>query len=123
MRLVGNNLNYFILQESFLPHPHLLLAEPAVLKIAAQLSSNPKHLAPQIQEYLQKQTLPIEIDSIERMRLRCILDALIADFYGLDVDDLKHILQGCKTTQPGLRKKNVIDSNSGTSESPLAHPG
>ncbi len=113
MRLVGNNLNYFILQESYLPRPDLLLAEPAVLKIAARLSSNAKHFAPQLEEFLPQESLQIEINSIERMRLRCILDALIADLYGLHIEDLEHILQGCEATQPGSRKKNQLDSSFG----------
>ncbi|MBI2810263.1 MAG: N-6 DNA methylase, partial [Candidatus Melainabacteria bacterium] len=120
MRLVGNNLNYFILQESYLPRPDLLLAEPAVLKIVARLSYNAKHFAPQLQEFLSQESLQVEITSMERMRLRCILDALIADLYGLDIADLEHILQGCDTPQPSSRRKKHLDSRLGTQ---VAVPG
>ncbi len=117
MRLVGNNLNYFILQESCLPRPELLLAEPTVLEIAARLSANAKHFAPQLEEFLPPESLQLAADSVERMRLRCILDALIADLYGLDVLDLRHILQGCQTTQPGSGKENQLEPSHGSQAS------
>lgn len=118
MRLVGNNLNYFILQECYLPRPDLLLADSAVLQIAAKLSFNPKHFAPPLEEFLPQNARQSQIDSIERMRLRCILDVLIADMYGLSAEDLKHILQGCDMTEPGARKnsrkRSKLDAGSGS---------
>ncbi|MBS1954320.1 MAG: Eco57I restriction-modification methylase domain-containing protein [Cyanobacteria bacterium SZAS-4] len=106
MRLVGNNLNYFILQESYLPRPDLLMADSDVLKIAAKLSFNPKHCAPPLEQFLAHDSLQDEIDEIERMRLRCILDVLIADMYGLSGEDLNHILRGCETNESGTRKNS-----------------
>jgi hypothetical protein len=39
----------------------------------------------------------------ERLRLRCILDAVVADLYGLDPDDLAWILRDCDHPAAALR--------------------
>jgi hypothetical protein len=41
----------------------------------------------------------------ERLRLRCMLDALMAEFYGLDWDDLVWVLRDCDHPTESLREK------------------
>ncbi|MFN8551950.1 MAG: hypothetical protein U0103_10710 [Candidatus Obscuribacterales bacterium] len=103
LRLVGNNLNYFILQECFLPRPELLFADVAILEIAARLNWNEKHFAPALKAFMSAPENSSKLEATERLRLRCALDALIADIYGLDVEDLEYILQGCDSAQPGRK--------------------
>lgn len=105
LRLVGNNLNYFILQECFLPRPELLLSDVTILEIAARLSWNEKHFAPALKGFLSAPQKSSQLEAPERLRLRCILDALIAELYGLNVDDLAHILRACDSVQPDRRAK------------------
>jgi N-6 DNA Methylase len=100
MRLVGNNLNYFILQETFLPDPERLLADPEITEIAARLSFNDNHHAPALRKYLPEFAISEILSEKERTRLRCLLDALIADLYGLDVQDFEHVLRGCGRHAP-----------------------
>ncbi|MBS2002495.1 MAG: Eco57I restriction-modification methylase domain-containing protein [Cyanobacteria bacterium SZAS LIN-5] len=111
LRLVGNNLNYFILQECFLPRPALLFSDVAILEIAARLNWNERHFAPALKPFMSPPENSSKLEETERLRLRCALDALIADIYGLDVDDLEYILRGCDSVQPGRRVKG-----GGTSE-------
>ena len=35
------------------------------------------------------------LSETERLRLRCVADTLIASFYGLNSDDVRHIIHGC----------------------------
>lgn len=124
MRLVGNNLNYFILQETFLPEPDLLLADSAITEIAARLSWNEKHHAPALRCFLPESmasklalassplsdAVQTSVDnSFERMHLQCVLDALIADLYGLDMQDLEHVLRGCDRQSQGRRVNSMTN--------------
>ncbi|HEY9676858.1 MAG TPA: N-6 DNA methylase [Drouetiella sp.] len=100
LKLVGNNLNYFILQDCYLPRFERVT--PHVVKIAAMLSQNNKHFASGLSELAGFATVDcLELTGDERTRLRCVLDALIADAYGLSFEDLSYILRGCDEVKPG----------------------
>lgn len=102
LRLVGNNLNYFILQETFLPRSEPLLAEQAVIEIAARLSWNDRHWAPELRQFLPADSCGTMLRPQERLHLRCLLDALIADLYELEIEDMEHILRGCDGVRTGI---------------------
>ncbi len=105
LRLVGNNLNYFILQECFLPLPDLLLNVPELLDIVIKLSLNNKQFGTQLLRSLNAESHESQVAGVERLRLRCILDALIAELYGLEVGDLNYILRDCDLLHSGIPKR------------------
>ncbi|GER89613.1 hypothetical protein KDW_37750 [Dictyobacter vulcani] len=99
-RLSGLHLNYFIIAETPLLPPSLLCQSKCV-QWAAQLNLIMPCYAPQWlelrllypelgrQHWRQLWALTVH----ERLRLRCMLDALIADLYGLDYHELAWILR------------------------------
>jgi hypothetical protein len=113
LRLVGNNLNYFILQECHVPLPDLLLDVPELLEITVKLSLNNKQFAPQLLPSLKATSHESQVTGVERLRLRCILDALIADLYGLEVNDLSYILRHCDLPHSGTpqRQRETLQLN------------
>lgn len=100
MRLVGNNLNYFILQDCYLPQSDRLVDDWAILAITAELNFNPKHQAPQLKSFARN------LEGVDRKRthLKAVLDALVADLYQLDLDDLKWILRDCDRPKSSGRR-------------------
>jgi hypothetical protein len=96
-RLGGTSLNYFIVAE--LP---LVKKTHQSLQIgAAQVNFvNPKFALEWLK--LKQLTNPNKrwqqlwaIASYERLRIRCVLDAVVADLYGLDYEEFAWILQDC----------------------------
>ncbi len=99
-RLGGMNISLFILEETPLVPPSRLL--PTICaKLAASLNFIMLNFA---QQWLELKTVYPELSKQhwrqlwaitphERLRLRCILDAIIAELYGLEYDDLVWILR------------------------------
>src|SRR5579884_2278709 len=99
-RLGGLNLSYFVLAETPLIPPARLLPTPCA-RLAARLNLIMPCFAPQWLE-LRAAYPELEwqhwrqlwaITPHERLRLRCILDAMIAELYGLEYDDFAWILR------------------------------
>ena len=102
-RLGGMNLNYFVIEETPIIQPE------TSLKIQnLQMFSFRLNCANQIFAFywliLKSKNMKISnslwkslwaITSFERLRLRCNLDALIAELYGLSLDDFAWILRDC----------------------------
>lgn len=99
-RLGGLDLNYFVIAETPLISPPGLQGYPCA-ELAARLNLIMPFFAPQ---WLEMRAVYPQlgeqhwhklwaITPHERLRLRCILDAIIADLYGLDYDDFAWILQ------------------------------
>ncbi|MDR0966387.1 MAG: hypothetical protein LBM75_07805 [Myxococcales bacterium] len=86
LRLGGLNVSWFVLEESPLPH----LARSDCLWPANSLSAIAPALAP-----LTLQNKRLAQTPHERLRLRSILDAIVAALYGLSRDDLRWILRDC----------------------------
>jgi hypothetical protein len=96
-RCGGLHLNYFVVEESTLPTPSeaVSVAISAVsLRLCAPSSAQavPWLSAPDPFRPWRSQWA---MSPHERLRLRCILDAVVAALYGLDLDDLKWILKDC----------------------------
>lgn len=100
VRLGGITLNYFICDETPLPYPHqhVLLAlycarllfisplfAPQWLKLTADLIDLSKENWKRLWA----------ITPHERLRLRCIIDALVSELFGLSFDDFAWILRDC----------------------------
>jgi hypothetical protein len=99
-RLGGINLNYFVVAETPLIPPSRLLPTPAA-QLAGRLNLIMPCFAPQ---WLELRAAYPElggqhwrqlwaITRHERLRLRCMLDAIIAELYGLEYDDFAWILR------------------------------
>ncbi len=108
-RLGGINLNYFVISETPLLSPASLF-QSCCAQLAAQLNLIMPSFAPQWLE--MRATYPRlaqqhwrklwAITRHERLRLRCILDAIIAELYGLDYDDFAWILRDDPTNPKGF---------------------
>ena len=96
-RLSGLHLLWAILEELAIPR----LTAPirmGLLSVATELNVEPKHLAPLriiIKERDGLGAHNFASTHHERTRLRSVLDALAAAAFGLDDEDLRHVLQGC----------------------------
>jgi hypothetical protein len=108
-RLGGINLNYFVIAETPLLRATTVRQSPGA-ELAARLNLIMPSFAPQWLElssayphlrekHWQRQWA---ITQHERLRLRCILDAIIAELYGLDYDDFTWILRGDPTNPKGF---------------------
>lgn len=90
-RCGGLHLNYFVIEETLLvPRAH----SAKVLPFAVGLSWSPA-LALLLLEGKRGRTGRPALTGHERLRLRCILDAIVAALYGLSRDDLRWILRDC----------------------------
>jgi hypothetical protein len=102
-RLGGMNLNYFVIAETPIVQPAIALKNNNILKYSFRLNCANQVFAVY---WLMIRLESIEISkshwkslwaitSHERLRLRCILDAIIADLYGLSYNDFAWILRDC----------------------------
>ncbi len=108
-RLGGLHLSLFLLEETPLISP-ALIHSTICAQLAAQLNLIMPSFAPQWLE--MRQTYPHlaeqhcrklwAITRHERLRLRCILDAIVAELYGLDYDDFAWILRDDPTNPKGF---------------------
>ena len=100
LRLGGLNISLFVLEETPLPIPR---NNPCFYRYSAALIHGEfPGLAP-----LALYAFPFRgaITIHERLRLRCILDSIIAEFYGLDWDDLAWILRDCDHPEDKVTEK------------------
>jgi hypothetical protein len=112
-RLSGINLNRFVLDETPLPHPAHLLRIPGLAPLIAGLAwPHPRFARAWLTlPNALRQDLPLDahfaLGADERLRRRCILDAIVAHAYGLDVDDLAWILRDCGHPVSRLRDRRA----------------
>ncbi len=90
-RCGGLHLNYFVIEET----PLVARSASAALITYGIALSWAAALAPLLVEERDHMRLHGAVTSHERLRLRCILDALVAVLYGLSRDDLRWILRDC----------------------------
>jgi hypothetical protein len=108
-RLGGIHLSYFVIAETPLPVPRSL-RKSLCAKLAARLNLIMPSFAPQWLEL--RKVYPHLADQHwrklwaitehERLRLRCILDAIIAELYGLSYDDFAWILRDDPSNPKGF---------------------
>jgi hypothetical protein len=101
-RLGGLTLNYFIIEETALPKQSLILGnvknwlDLATLQLCGTANCFSTVWSALRAEVKWRPWQELwAVTPYERLRLRCILDALVADLYGLELEDLGLILQRC----------------------------
>jgi hypothetical protein len=118
MRMTGNNVNYFLLQECPLPHAELITSMHEILALAAAVNLNHVRYAAQWLELTEKNSGRINEEGsqekngqsyhlfatskLERLHMRSMLDALIADAFKLTYDEYAWILRGCGRTATAM---------------------
>ena len=108
MKMSQNNVNWFYINELPIPYSLLLAAQhSASLRLISLLAAAGKQFAPL---WLQMNDTSLygrrwALTSHERLRLRCILDAIVAELYGLEWDDLAWILRECDYPAEKLQDK------------------
>ncbi len=108
-RLGGLHLNYFVVAETPLIPPSYIRQSPCA-QLTARLNFIMPRFASQWLELLDTYPDLIElhwrrlwaITTHERLRLRCILDAITAEFYKLSYDDFAWILRDVPTNPKGF---------------------
>ncbi|MEW6443202.1 MAG: hypothetical protein AB1640_19870 [bacterium] len=96
-RCGGLHLNYYVIEETPLPrdHEHVLrrLAYFALQLVGVSLLFAGEWSRESDRRKPWKRCWAVA--ESERLRLRCIIDAVVADLYGLDLDDLTWVLRAC----------------------------
>jgi predicted ATPase len=103
-------LNFFLLEES--PITQRYLSVPALTKSARPLGLAASVFAPEWLAQAQGEQRRAwkslwAVTLHERLRLRCILDAIIAALYGLSLIDLRWILRDCDHSKEHLTDKAI----------------
>jgi len=98
LRLGGLNVSWFVLEES--PLPRSLQMTANVTHQARLLCATAPTLAPML---IQGEPARAALTAHERLRLRCVLDAILAAIYGLQREDLQWILRDCDQPKEQLR--------------------
>ena len=110
-KCVGTNLNPFILKEMpVLNIKSIQFSVERILRMSASLQLGNQVFAKEWLEIVNEEEELMNINwyslwaitEHERLRLRCILDAVIAELYGLDYDDLAWILKDDQTDPKGF---------------------
>jgi len=104
-RMSQANISWFYVEELITPFPKSIPADirQNIVGKAAALSANLLIYIPCWVELSKKYPelrrrswqSAIAVTDYERLRLRCILDAVVAELYGLDIDDFAWILRDC----------------------------
>jgi hypothetical protein len=102
-RLGGINLNYFVVEETPLARPTEWSVAQTLARGIASLSWPHASFAPVWSRLGEQQKQVKEkpwktlwaVTEHDRLRLRCILDAVVAYIYGLDVEDVEWMLRDC----------------------------
>jgi hypothetical protein len=109
-RVCGLDIAWFHLQELPIPCSDLI-GTPAVIRLAASLCFTAPALATGLWDLRSRGVLHDEfrlaLTPAERLRSRCILDAVAAAAYGIEDSDLRKILRGCD--RPKAVPPSVVD--------------
>ncbi|MEG4911493.1 Eco57I restriction-modification methylase domain-containing protein [Microcoleus sp. B7-D4] len=102
LRLGGLNMNQFVMAEAFLPKKDKVAKiKEIILRFISSVAIPHQFFATdwrKLRAILSTQQNWYQLWAItpyERLRLRCILDATVAELYGLEIDDFAWILRGC----------------------------
>lgn len=112
-RLGGINVNYFVIEETPLLIPQKISSYQNISLIVASLNWINARFSPRWLELAQEFSFLINknwkslwaITPYERLRLCCILDAVIAELYALEIDDFRWILHNCDHPVQTMRDK------------------
>jgi len=105
-RLGGLNMSEFLMSETVLPNRSTMGELTHVIaSLCARLALGPRWFEAEVAA-LEAQGIactPVASAPADRSHLRSLLDALIADLYGLDAQDLSWILRDCEHPVAKLR--------------------
>jgi hypothetical protein len=103
-RCSGLHLNWFVIEESALPRPHRV-PERSLAPLALALACP----SPRLAEFWITDDgtngaawrAQWALTEAERLRLRCVLDAIVACLFGLSYADMAYLLRACDHPQVG----------------------
>ena len=95
MRIAGTNMTLNFFEEISVPLPR----KSSLICPSSQPSLG-LALVPQAVARVEWSASEIPLSDSERLRCNSIADALVASVFGLDADDLSHILQRCDLVEP-----------------------
>ena len=102
LRVTGLHLNYHILEQN--PLPHLSDSDASrVILMARKLCLTAPWFAPGSLELPPGESDRSALTAAERLRLWAAVDALVAVSFGLEFDELTHILKDCDRPIPTAR--------------------
>ncbi len=111
-RIGGTHLNLYVIEELPLIKPNLHLLLDSITTLVARLSYVSDIFSPYwliLYKRINLKNTPLgkhwAITTYERLRLRCVLDAIVAELYGLDWDDLAWILRDCDHPADNMGEK------------------
>jgi len=91
-RCGGLHLNWFVIADAPLPRQtNVIRLAPALRLFAAHPSLAPLWLG----EPRDMAPIRTALTPHERLRIRCQIDAIVASVFGLDEQDMRHVLNGC----------------------------
>ena len=93
VRLSGLSAAWFFVKECPLPKPTDIPEAVTKLSFSLLFAGKPRYAA--VQLALAPQHVDAAVTELERLRVRCILDAVMFQIFGLSSDDAAHILQDC----------------------------
>ncbi|MDO9022924.1 MAG: hypothetical protein Q7V43_38735 [Myxococcales bacterium] len=102
VRISGTHMNYYVVEE--LPVPHVS-GTASLYRPAVDLDRSIIRFAPWWPRTLPGWSREWALSPHERLRLRSILDALVATLYGLSRDDFRWILRDCDHPKARLTEK------------------
>jgi hypothetical protein len=102
MRMTGNNLNYYLLEECCLPPRNQVVAIKPIAEAAAFMNMlHPRYakqwiaLADSDPHQPLSNGAPFSLQTDQSMQIRSLLEAMIAHCYRLTVEEFAWILRGC----------------------------
>ena len=106
IRQASSTLNHHVIADAPLPDParlHARVGELAMRLGTAHLAFARTHLRRRPERPTRAWRSDWALAPAERLRLRVVLDVLVAAAYGLDADDLAHVLRECDDAKPSAR--------------------
>ncbi|HEY9712838.1 MAG TPA: hypothetical protein V6C72_05175, partial [Chroococcales cyanobacterium] len=114
MRMAGNNLNYFVLEDCRVPSLDAITRHEGLIDEIATLCLAHERFAPALLQMCgpgqrrnahmgapQFHGLPDSGDDGQYLKRRAAIDAVLTHIYGLERDDLHYILRECDRDQVG----------------------
>ena len=101
-RVGGTNLSWYLIEECpLIPRSRM----PDLVDLVVRLNLFPHAFAPHTVDLSRRS--PAALLPAERLRLRTVLDAVVAVLYGCEWDDLLYILSDCDWPSPGAKNLDV----------------
>jgi hypothetical protein len=94
-RIAGTNINMFFLMESGWPVGLMNVASALAAQVAALCCPAPRYAHRWLEMRGLSRSVRWAVTGSERLRLRCVLDAVMAALYGINQEDMKWVVDGC----------------------------